>query len=164
MSDIIIRPARASDAPQIAAIWNAAIAKTTATFTTEYKTEASLIANIKDRGAGFQVAARDQELLGFATFFGFRDGPGYAHAFEHSIFLIDAAKGQGVGRRLMVTLEEAARAKQAHTLWAAVSGENEAGIVFHQRLGFTQMGRYPEAGRKFNRWLDLVLMQKILHE
>jgi phosphinothricin acetyltransferase len=62
----------------------------------------------------------------------------------------------------MARPEAHARAGQAHTLFAAVSGENGAAIAFHARLGFEVSARYPEVGRKFGRWLDLVLMMKRL--
>ena len=44
----------------------------------------------------------------------------------------------------------------------AIDGENPASIGFHERLGFVEVGRLPEIGRKFDRWLDLVLMQRML--
>ena len=157
-----VRPAQAADAPQIAAIWNAVIEHTAATFTSEPKREEALIADIAHRGAAFQVAEEAGHVLGFATYFQFRGGPGYAYTMEHSIQLAPEARGRGVGRALMAELEGEARREGVHSLWAGVSGENPAGVAFHLRLGFAEVARLPEVGYKFGRWMDLILLRKIL--
>ena len=62
----------------------------------------------------------------------------------------------------MAALEDHAKAAGVHSLWAGVSAENSAGIAFHRSVGFAEVARLPEVGHKFGRWMDLVLMQKIL--
>lgn len=158
----MIRAARPADAAAIAAIWNPIIADTTITFTTQLKTETGLQALISERLPAFLVAETAGTVLGFATYGPFRAGNGYAHAREHTILLGPQARGRGLGRALMSALEEIARAQGIHTLVGGVSGENAAGIAFHRAMGFSDTARLPESGRKFDRWLDLVLMQKIL--
>lgn len=59
----------------------------------------------------------------------------------------------------MSALIDEARRRGKHAMVAAIDGENEASIRFHERLGFVQVGRMPELGAKFGRWLDLVLLQ-----
>ncbi|MBP0481117.1 GNAT family N-acetyltransferase [Sagittula salina] len=157
-----IRPAGPADAPGIAAIWNAIIVDTAATFTTQTKTEAGLIADMTQRGAAFQVAEDAGRVLGFATYGQFRGGPGYAHTMEHSIQLAAEARGRGTGRALMTALEDVARAQGVHSLWAGVSGENPGGVTFHRRIGYAEIARLPQVGFKFGRWMDLILLQKIL--
>ena len=162
---MILRPAEARDAPAVAAIWNPVIRETAATFTTLEKTPDGLAADFAVRAAEgklFLLAEEAGELLGFATYFQFRNGPGYARTMEHSIILAPAARGRGVGRALMAALEDHARAAGVHSLWAGVSAENSAGIAFHRSVGFAEVARLPEVGHKFGRWMDLVLMQKIL--
>lgn len=82
---MILRRARPDDARAICDIWNAVIRDTLITFTSAEKTPASVGADILSRGAGFQIAEQDGHIIGFATYFPFRGGPGYAHTKEHTI-------------------------------------------------------------------------------
>ena len=156
----MIRPARPEDAPAIAAIWNRIIRDTVATFTTAEKDPAVLVEGMQTQP--YWVAEEAGEILGFATYFQFRGGPGYAHTMEHSVHLDPRAQGKGLGRALMATLEDHARAQGVHSLFAGISGENAAGIAFHAALGYVHAARLSQVGRKFGRWHDLVLMQKFL--
>lgn len=160
-----IRPATSSDCAAIAAIWNPVIRDTACTFTTQQKTPSGLGALIDEKRANampFLVAELDGGIAGFATYGQFRAGPGYARTMEHSIILAPDARGRGIGRALMGALEACARDQGVHSLWAGVSAENEAGVAFHKAIGYREMARLPEVGRKFGRWMDLILLQKIL--
>lgn len=157
----MIRPATAADAPAIAGFWNPMIRDTLVTFNPVEKTIPEIAALITTREA-FLVAEVGGEVLGFASYAQFRGGLGYAFAQEHTIILSPAARGRGLGRALMAALIQAARAHGHHILVAGVSGSNPAGVAFHAALGFAEVGRMPEAGWKFGRWHDLVLMQKML--
>jgi phosphinothricin acetyltransferase len=157
-----IRQARQDDAPAIAELTNRLIRETTVTFRAVPTTAEIQARAIGDRGPAFLVAAEDGIVLGYATFFPFRNPDGYQHSAEHTIMLGEAARGQGIGPRLLAELCARARGAGIHALFAGVSAENEAGIRFHAAQGFREVGRLPEAGRKFDRWLTLVLMQKIL--
>ncbi|MDG2340013.1 MAG: GNAT family N-acetyltransferase [Paracoccaceae bacterium] len=157
-----IRRATRADAAAVAAIMLPVIRDTAITFTTTEKTEEGVRADIVARGDSFQVAELDGEVVGFATLFPFRAGPGYAHTKEHSIVLAPKAHGQGLGRALMIRLEEVAHESGIHSLFAGVSGENQDGVAFHRAIGFRIVATLPEVGFKFGRWMDLVLMQKIL--
>ncbi|MGL4281684.1 MAG: GNAT family N-acetyltransferase [Albidovulum sp.] len=161
---MLIRPALSADLAPILAIWNPVIRDTTITFSSEEKTPEGLAAMIATRRADGRefFVAEDGGILGFATYAQFRAGNGYAHAMEHTVILAPGASGHGIGRALMTRLENHAREAGAHTLFAGVSGDNTAGVAFHERIGFRTLARLPEAGRKFGRWLDLVLMMKLL--
>ena len=159
---MIIRTAAAGDAAPIAALWNPWIETTAITFSTALKSSEGLAADIAARGDAFLVAETGGALLGFATFFPFRGGTGYAHTKEHTVILSPEARGRGVGRALMAGLEDVARSQQVHSLFAGVSAENPAGMAFHAAIGFTETARLPQVGYKFGRWMDLVLMQKFL--
>lgn len=161
----MIRAALAGDAQAIAAIWNRVIRDTLATFTTIEKTVDGLAGDIKAaraEGKPFLVVEEAGEVVGFATYSPFRGGPGYRFTMEHTVHLADAARGRGLGRALMQALEEHARAAGVHSLWAGISGENPDAVGFHAALGYAQVAQLPEVGHKFGRWMDLVLMQKIL--
>jgi len=157
----VIRPARPEDAKAIAEIWNAIIRDTVITFTTAEKDPEALARMMAD-GTPFFVAEHDGAVAGFATAGQFRGGPGYAHTWEHSIHVAAGARGRGVGRALMTAIEGALRAMDVHSVFAGVSGENAEGIAFHASLGYREVARLAEVGRKFDRWHDLVLMQKYL--
>lgn len=81
---------------------------------------------------------------------------------ELTIHVDRAHQGRGVGRVLLEALVERARTSDVHVLIAGVDGANDASIAFHQRLGFREVARMPEVGRKFGRWLDLVLLQRVI--
>ena len=157
-----IRPALPDDAAAIAEIWNGYIRNTAVTFSTAEKSAAGIVDDIAARPDGYFVAEEAGRVLGFATMSQFRGGPGYAHSLEHTVQLHPEAAGRGLGLGLMARLEQAARDQGAHVLVAGVSGENEAGIAFHRAIGFERVGTMPQVGRKFGRWMDLVLLQKLL--
>ena len=159
---MIIRQARETDAAAIAEIANWVIRDTLSTFTTVEKKSAAIEQDIIAKGARFLVAEEAGKLFGYAYYGPFRAGPGYAHTAEHTVHLHPTVQGRGIGRALMGELEQCARADDVHVLVAGVSGANPAGIAFHAALGFVEVGRMPEVGRKGGQWLDMVLMQKIL--
>lgn len=162
---MIIRDAEVTDSPAIADIWNHNIRHTVNTFTSAEKLPEGLARDIKTRqaeGKGFLVAEESGEIIGFATYFQFRGGPGYACTAEHTVMLAEAAMGRGAGRALMDALEAHARGAGMHSLIACVAGENAAGEAFHAAIGFRAIAVLPEVGRKFGRWMDLTLMQKML--
>ncbi len=159
----MIRPARPEDAQAIAAIWNRVIRETTHTFTTLEKTPEDIAARVASSTPWWVAEDEDKgQILGHATYGPFRSGPGYARTMEHSVHLAKAGQGKGLGRALLLTLEDHARAAGVHVMVAAISGDNAAGIAFHSALGYSEVGRMPEVGQKWGQRLHLVLMQKIL--
>lgn len=160
-----IRPATDADAPAICDLWNPLIRDTLVTFTTREWTPDNLRDLIADRAASGHatlVATQGQALLGFATYGPFRSGPGYARTAEHTIILSDRARGQGTGRALLSALVDHARENGLHALMAGVSAANPAGVAFHRACGFAQVATLPQVGYKAGRYLDLVLLQKLL--
>lgn len=158
---LTIRQAQPGDAGFVAALHGQIVRDTLVTFTTVEKPLATWQAEISS-GQPFLIAAAGEQPLGFATYGPFRGGPGYAHVAEHSIYLSDQAKGQGIGRQLLFALEERARAAHIHVLVAAISGANPAACSFHAACGYEEVARMPGLGNKWGRYLDLILMQKIL--
>lgn len=162
----MIRPATVLDAPAIAAIWNPWIEASAITFNPVVKRAedvAEMIVARTTAGHGFLVAADDEgAILGFGSYTQFRAGTGYSKTMEHTIILAAAARGQGLGRALLAALEKHAREEGAHQMIAGVSAENAEGIGFHLAHGYAEAARIREAGWKFGRYMDLVLMQKFL--
>ena len=162
----MIRPAIVLDAQAIAEIWNPWIRDTGITFNAVDKRPedvADMIVTRTTAGHGFLVAVDDEGcLLGFATYTQFRGGIGYARTMEHSIILSPMARGKGLGRDLLTAIEKHAREEGAHQILAGVSSENAEGIKFHLAMGYDECARIRDAGYKFGRYMDLVLMQKFL--
>lgn len=154
----MIRRATSADAAAIAALWNPWIADTAITFTTALKTPEDVAQMIATRPAFFTT----DDLAGFATYGQFRGGPGYATCMEHTIILSPAARGRGLGRALMQAVESHAAAQGAHQIIGGISAENPDGLRFHAAMGYAEIARVTEAGFKFGRFIDLVLMRKFL--
>jgi len=163
----MIRPARATDAPAIAAIWNPVIRDTEITFNSAEKPPeeiAGMVAAKAAAGHGFFVADQGDALLGFALYGQFRGGVGYARTMEHTIILTPDARGRGLGARLLGVLEDHARARGAHSIFAGVSSGNPPGRAFHARMGYVEVATLHGVGWKFGRLFDLHLMQKRLSD
>ncbi len=161
----MIRPATADDAPALAALLNHWIETTAITFNPVPKTAddiLQMIAANTTAGHAFLVATQNGTLIGQASYGQFRSGAGYRTCMEHSISLTPGTHGKGLGRALMQAIEDHARAQGAHQMIAGVSGENTQGRAFHDRIGYRHIATIPEAGFKFGRYIDLVLMQKFL--
>lgn len=160
-----IRPVRDDDFAAILEFWNPLIRETTITFSSEEKTLEGLGAMVSARraaGREFLIFEAGGAVRGFATYDQFRAGDGYVHAMEHTVILAPDTRGSGAGRALMAAIEDHARDAGGHSMVAGISGENAAAIAFHKAVGYDHVGHLPQSGRKFGRWLDLVLMQKLL--
>jgi phosphinothricin acetyltransferase len=161
-----IRDATGADVEAISTLYNALVPTTTVAWTEELETVDERRAWLGRQAAqGHPVLVADDggEVVGFAAYAGFRDSmkwPGYATTVEHTIHVQEETWGRGVGRALMEELLARARAAGKHVMVGALDGANEASLRFHQRLGFVEVARMPEVGRKFDRWLDLVLVQR----
>lgn len=162
----ILRPATRADAAAVKAIMAPVIAQSTASFATLERSEddwADMIETRLAAGRAFYVAELDGAVVGYASYDQFRpSNDGYRFTMEHSVYLSDAAQGQGLGRILMLTVEEHAREAGHHSMIGVVDADNATSIAFHEALGYAQTGRIPQAGRKFDRWLDVLFMQKFL--
>ncbi len=156
----MIRDARAADAPEVAALWNRMITETTHTFTTQTKSTALITQMITEQP--FFVATKADKVVGFVSIGPFRAGPGYAHTVEHTVLVAQAEHGTGVGRALMTRAVARARDDGRHVMIAGISATNPGAIAFHAAIGFIEVARMRQVGRKWEQWLDLVLMQKML--
>ena len=163
---LILRPSRDEDVAAIAAIYAHHVLTGTGTFETEAPSEADMAARRADvlaKGLPYLVAERDGQVLGFAYCNWFKPRPAYRFSAENSIYLAEAARGQGVGSQLLTALSQAAEAAGVRKLIAVIGDSANAGSVgVHRAQGFTQVGVLKDCGWKFGRWLDVVLMEKSL--
>jgi L-amino acid N-acyltransferase YncA len=160
-----IRDAQEPDLPGLLGIYNEVVATSTAIYS-------YVAVTLEDRrewwrarvALGYPVlAAVDASgVLGFATFADFRAWPGYRFTVEHSVHVRADCRGRGIGQSLVRALFPKAAALGKHVMIAGVDAANSASIRFHERLGFEQVGHLREVGFKFERWLDLVFMQRMI--
>lgn len=163
-----IRDARPADAEGIAAIYNDAVAHTTAIWNDATVDAADRAAWIAARQAsGYPVlVAVDQgdTVVGYASFGDWRAFDGYRHTVEHSVYVRSDQRGGGIGRALMLTLIERARGLGKHVMVAGVEAGNEGSLRLHERLGFEHAGTLRQVGTKFGAWLDLTFLQLTLDD
>ena len=161
-----IRPAAAGDIPAIAAILNAEILGGTASWQAEPRTASEMQDWAEARLAeGFPVLVADDPvagITGYASYGRFRTLPGYRHSVEHSLYVAAGARRGGTGRALMEALIAAAREAGHHAMLGGIGADQAASLAFHARMGFREVGRLAQVGAKSGRWLDLVLVQRLL--
>jgi phosphinothricin acetyltransferase len=162
LPDLVIRPARDSDAQAVCDIYAFHVAHSTATFDTvapDVQAWAEKIAAVTARGWPFLVAVRDGVVAGYCYATQFRDRAAYAFTCEDSIYLADEARGQGIGTALLAALVAAARESGFRQMIAVIGGGEPASVALHAKCGFVQTGRMRNVGFKFGRTLDTVYMQ-----
>jgi len=153
-------------APAILAIFNDAIANSTALYEYQPRTMDTMRAWFESKAKGnFPVLGLEDEsgaLMGFASYGTFRAYPGFKYSVEHSVYVDARFRGRSVGRRLLGEIIEAAKVRQIHMMIGGIDAENAASIALHKSLGFTHCASIKQAGFKFGRWLDLEFYQLLL--
>ena len=160
-----IAAAAPADIPAIAVILNDAILNSVAAWREAPMTEEEMTAWFEGRDRDFAVlVARSEDggVLGYASYGAFRAYSGYRHTVEHSVYIRGDVRGLGIGKALLARLAERARAQGFHVMIGGLEANNAASIALHAGQGFVETARMPEVGRKFDRWLTLVFVQKIL--
>ncbi|PWC34662.1 GNAT family N-acetyltransferase [Azospirillum sp. TSO35-2] len=159
------RSAVDEDLPAILAILNDAILNTTAVWSLTPATLEQRRAWMAERRAQDMpvlVAEVEGKMLGFASYGPFRPWEGYKHSVENSIYVDPGSRGQGIGRALLAALLDDAKGRGMRVMVAGIEAENTASIRLHAAFGFAEAGRLRQVGRKFDRWLDLLFMQRML--
>lgn len=161
-----IRDAVAADIEGITAIYNHAVAHTTAIWNDQVVDTDNRVAWRAERqrlGYPVLVAVGDGgAVLGYASFGDWRAFDGYRHTVEHSVYVRHDVRGQGIGEKLMQALIARARAIGKHVMVAGIEAGNATSIRLHRKLGFAEVGLLPQVGMKFGQWLDLAFLQLIL--
>ncbi len=157
-----IRDAVQADFEQITAIYNEVLTNSTAIYNDRRATAEERISWWRSRIAQdfpVLVAAEGAHIAGFATFGDFRAWPGYRFTVEGTVHIHAGSRGQGVGTELLKAIIAGAKAMGKHVMIAGVDSENTASLRFLERFGFERAGHLREVGYKFDRYLDLVLLQ-----
>lgn len=162
----VISCTHAAHAAAILAIFNEAIATSTALYDYQPRSADSMVAWFAAKAAGNYpvIGAVDEHgtLLGFASYGPFRAFPAYKYSVEHSIYVHRDHRGQGLGRALLEKLIEAATGQDLHMLVGVIDMANTGSIALHEELGFRHSGTLRQAGFKFGGWLDVGFYQRIL--
>jgi phosphinothricin acetyltransferase len=160
-----IRSASVADADAIAAIYAHHVLHGTASFDIEPPSAEfwrDKIGAILARGWPFLIAEHDGSVAGYAYASQFRDRPAYAATCEDSIYIAPDQVGRGIGTALLAALIEAAAASGFKQMIAVIDGAEPASVALHSKAGFTEAGRMRDVGRKFDRTLDSLYMQRSL--
>jgi len=152
------------DAEAIRSIYNLEVTETTATFDLVPRTAAEQQAWLADHDGVHPavVAETGGEVVGFGSLTPYRSRPAYATTVEDSVYVRRDCRGIGGGRAIVSELVRLGTLHGFHAVMGRIVGGHEASIALHRACGFELVGVEREVGRKFGRWLDVVLMQRLL--
>jgi L-amino acid N-acyltransferase YncA len=159
------RLAERRDADAIREIYNREVLGTTVTFDLVARTHDDQILWLDHHSGGHPaIVAVDDDgtVVGFGAISPWRPRPAYSPTVEDSVYVHADWRGRGVGRLLLDELVRLAQAHGFHSVMARIVGGHEASIALHAACGFETAGVEREVGRKFGKWLDVVLMQRML--
>jgi L-amino acid N-acyltransferase len=161
---IEVRLAHRGDAEAIRAIYNVEVTGSTATFDIVERTQAEQLEWL-DRHSGAHpavVAVSEGEVCGFGSLSPYRDRAAYSTSVEDSVYVGTAWRRKGVGALVLNELVGLARSHGFHAVIGRIAGGNEASVLLHERCGFEVIGIEREVGRKFGRWLDVTLVERLV--
>lgn len=170
VSELLVRRAVREDCPAILAIYNDAVLTTTASYDYEPRTLEHRLewfdAHRRDDYAIFvaEEAAADgvRRIVGWSSLSKFHDRMGYRFTCENSVYVAADSRGSGVGTALLAPLMPAAQARGLHAIVAVIDAANAASVRLHAKFGFEQVGLFRQVGYKFDRWLDVAYMERLL--
>jgi len=158
------RLATIDDAEATRSIYNVEVADSTVTFDLVPRTIDEQRAWLSARSGAHAVlvAEHDGKVVGFSSLSTYRDRPTYSTTIEDSVYVRRDQQGKGIGKLLLGDLVGLARSHGFHAMMGRIVGGHDASIALHRSLGFETVGTEREVGRKFGRWLDVVVMQLLL--
>jgi len=165
MDPTTIRTAEARDAAAIADIYNHYVRSSTATFDTVEKTVEDRLVWLRDHDEAHPVlvAEDDGRVIAWGSLTEWATRPAWRHTVEVSVYVHNGAVGVGVGPRLVDALVERARIAGHHALIAQIVADNESSLNMARRAGFERVGTLKEVGYKFQQWLDVALVERVLN-
>jgi len=162
---IEVREARPADLEAMLTIYNDAVINTTAVYDytpRSFQAQTIWFENKRNERHPVLVAVEAGTVVGFASYGPFRPWPGYRHTVENAIYIAPDRRGRGIGTQLLGPLVVIAQQRGHHAMVAGIDAANEASLRLHRKLGFEQVGHFRQVGWKFDRWLDLVFMERLL--
>ena len=162
---IEIRPAGSDDLVAMLAIYNDAIVNTTAVYDYQPRaadTQRQWFETKQAQRLPVLVAVDNATIIGFGSFGPFRPWPAYQYTVENSLYVDSAFRRRGAGTALLASLVTAAQTAGYHAMVAGIDATNEASLALHRKAGFEPVAHFREVGWKFERWLDLVFMERML--
>ena len=163
---LAIRPATLTDAAAIAEIYNREVAETTATFDLVPRTLEAQQQWLLDRSGAFAaivgIDPATRQVVSFASLSPYKERAAYRTTVEDSIYVHRDFGGRGVGKLMVGRLIEIARESGFHSVIARIEASSTASRALHAACGFELVGIERQVGRKFNRWLDVAVMQLML--
>jgi phosphinothricin acetyltransferase len=163
---ISVRLATADDAEAICDIYNREVTGSSVTFDLVPRTLAQQQGWLEEHAGAYPaVVAVDRgsgEVVGFGSLSPYRSRPAYSTTVEDSVYVRHDQRGRGIGRLVLAELVELATSHGFHAVMARVVGGHEVSIRLHRGCGFELIGIEREVGRKFGRWLDVALMQRLV--
>jgi phosphinothricin acetyltransferase len=156
--------ADSADAEAIRAIYNHEVTTATSTFDLVQRSRPEQEAWLAARSGAFSaiVAVDGDSVVGFASLSPYKERPAYRTTVEDSVYVERTRSGEGIGTALLTHLLDIARSSGFHTVMARIEASGTASRALHVRCGFELVGIEREVGRKFNRWLDVAVMEKVL--
>jgi phosphinothricin acetyltransferase len=164
MADVSIRAATPDDAAAICAIYNQGIDDRIATLETELRTPEERRQWMAARAPRHPVMVAETrgQVVGWGSLNSFNARPAYDHVVDLSVYVERAWRGRGVGRALLQHLLALAKTGGYHKMVLATFPHNEAGVALYRRMGFTAVGVYREQGMLDGRWVDVLVMERLL--
>ncbi|WP_143319987.1 GNAT family N-acetyltransferase [Clostridium sp. HBUAS56010] len=160
---MIIRIAEEKDMPELLDIYNYEIKYGVATFDLNPKTMEERMIWFREHNVENHpliVAEEEGKVAGYASLSPYRSKEAYKSTVELSVYIHKDYRRRGIAGRLTKHIIQIAKEREdIHTVISVITGENEASVSFHQRLGFTYCGTMKEVGTKFGRMLDIVNYQ-----
>ena len=161
---MIIESVKLADADEILSIYAPYVENTIVSFETKVPEREAFIKRVKDISAEYPyfVCRDNGKIIGYAYASRYRVRDAYKHTVECSIYVSGDIHRQGVGTMLYDALFDELKKRGYHIALAAIAYPNEESIAFHESFGFEKVGHLKEVGYKFDRWLDLVWLEKRL--
>jgi phosphinothricin acetyltransferase len=162
----MIRQCTAADAPGVHAIYNHHVLHTTVTFEIAPVSIEEIARRIETVTARYPwlVWIEDDVVAGYSYAAEWRSRCAFAQTVESAIYVGEAYQRRGIARALYTALLDRLREQGIHCVIAGLGLPNPASEALHAHLGFREVGRFHDVGRKFDRWLDLAYWQLLIDD